>query len=61
VGTPYDRLQSLQLEVREKLDALEPELPPLPEGETEDEPDDEDWLFDSRRNYLEQLRHYKER
>src|SRR5215208_4830222 len=57
---PLDgRLETLQLEVREKLEALEPELPPIPGGETEEEPEDEEWLFDSRRDYLEQLAYYK--
>jgi hypothetical protein len=36
-------------------------LPPIPEGELEDEPEDEGWLFDSRREYLEQLDYYKGR
>jgi hypothetical protein len=54
-----ERLESIQQAVREKLEALEPDLPPLPEGEPEAPPKDEDWLFDSRRDYLEQLRHYK--
>jgi hypothetical protein len=31
---------------REKLAALEPDLPSLPEGAPEDDPDDEGWLFD---------------
>src|SRR5215208_569220 len=58
---PLDgRLETLQLEVREKLEALEPDLPPIPEGETEEEPEDEGWLFDSSREYLEQLDYYKE-
>jgi hypothetical protein len=60
--SPLDeRLEELQQAVREKLAALEPDLPDLPEGETEDDPDDEGWLFDSRRDYLEQLGYYKNR
>jgi vacuolar-type H+-ATPase subunit I/STV1 len=54
-----ERLESLQRTAREKLEALEPDLPEIPEGETEGEPDDEGWLFDSRRDYLEQLRAYR--
>ena len=54
-----ERLQTLQQAVTEKLDALEPNLPPLPESEAT--PEDVGWLFDSRRDYLEQLRHYKQR
>jgi hypothetical protein len=56
-----ERLETLQHAVTEKLAALEPDLPPLPEGVPEEEPDDEDWLFDSRRDYLEQLENYKGR
>jgi hypothetical protein len=54
-----ERLETLQQAVREKLEDLEPDLPSLPEGEAS--PEDEGWLFDSRRNYLEQLDHYKDR
>ncbi len=54
---PYENLKELQRAVREKLAALEPELPLLPEPETD--PDDEEWLFDSRRDYREQLHYYK--
>jgi hypothetical protein len=54
-----ERLETLQQEVTEKLEALEPNLPPLPVSEAT--PEDEEWLFDSRRDYLEQLGHYKER
>ena len=61
MGTPYDRLKVLQQAVREKLEALEPELPPIPEGELDEEPEDEGWLFDSSREYLEQLDYYKNR
>jgi hypothetical protein len=59
VSSPYEDLKALQHAIAEKLDALELDLPPLPEPEAT--PDDEDWLFDSRRAYLEQLRHYKNR
>lgn len=45
--------------IEEKLLDLEPGLPPLPEPEAN--PSDEGWLFDSRRDYLEQLRYYKRR
>jgi hypothetical protein len=47
------------LAIQDALEDLEPDLPPLPEPEAN--PDDEGWLFDSRRDYLEQLRHYKSR
>jgi hypothetical protein len=59
---PLDRrVENLQRAAREKLDALELELPPLPEGETEGEPNDEDWLYDSSRDYPEQQRIVRER
>jgi hypothetical protein len=59
---PLDaRLATLQQAVREKMEDLDPDLPPVPEGETAEEPDDENWLFDGRRSYLEQLPYYKER
>jgi hypothetical protein len=45
--------------IREKLAALKPDLPPLPESEVN--PKDEGWLFDSCRGYREQLRHHKDR
>jgi hypothetical protein len=56
-----DRLETLQQAVREKLEALEPDLPPLLEGELEEEPEDYGWLFDSRRDYREQLVYYNDR
>jgi hypothetical protein len=55
-ASPYDDLKRLQQTFKEKLEALDPELPPLPEPQVG--PDDEGWLFDSRRDYLEQLEHY---
>ena len=59
--TPYEALKTLQQEATKKLEALEPDLPPLPEGDLEAAPEDEGWLFDSRRDYPEQLDSYKER
>ncbi len=52
-----ERLETLQHAIEEKLLDLDPDLPPLPEPEAN--PSDEGWLFDSRRDYLDQLRHYK--
>jgi hypothetical protein len=52
-----ERLEVLQRAIEEKLEDLEPELPPLPEPEAH--PDDGGWLYDSRRDYLEQLEFYK--
>ena len=56
-----ERLETHQQEATKKLEALEPDLPPLPEGDLEAAPEDEGRLFDSRRDYLKQLGHYKER
>ncbi len=57
---PLDaRLETLQQAIEEKLADVAPDLPPLPEPEAS--PDDVGWLFDSRRDYMEQLRHYKDR
>ena len=67
--TPYEETKALldrlnegvQQATRRRLEGLEDavELPQV-EGE---EPEDaaEDWLFDSRREYLEQLDYYKDR
>lgn len=56
---PYrDRLDSLRQAIQNELDELEPEIPGMPEPETSDEQDG--WLFDSGREYMEQLEHYKE-
>ncbi len=59
MSSPYEHLKTLQQAIEEKLAALEPDLPPLPEAEAL--PDDEGWLFDIRRDYMEQLGHYKAR
>jgi len=53
------RLEDVRLAIQDALGDLDPDLPPLPEPEAE--PDDERWLFDSRRDYLDQLEHYKNR
>jgi hypothetical protein len=53
------RLGDVRLAIQDALGDLDPDLPPLPEPDAE--PDDEGWLFDSRRDYLEQLEHYKRR
>jgi hypothetical protein len=47
----------------EKLQALKGtlQLPEMPEGETEDAPEDEGWLYDSGRDAVEQLRIFKAR
>jgi len=57
---PYRKeLEMLQLAVQNAVDQLDIELPPLPEPETV--PEDQDWLFDSRRDYFAQLAAYRAR
>lgn len=58
-NTPYEKLKALQHAIREKLVALKLDLPPLLEPEAN--PKNEGWLFDSRRDYREQLSHSKDR
>jgi hypothetical protein len=54
------RLESVRHAVQVEVDLLRVGLPPRPESEIE-LPDETDWLFDSRRDYLEQLAVYKRR
>jgi hypothetical protein len=63
MSTPYKRLLATQQAMSEKLQALRGtlQLPEMPEGETEDAPEDESWLYDSSRDAREQLRIFKER
>lgn len=57
---PYAaRLESLRLAVEDAVNSAAVSVPPLPEPEKPAEP--EDWLFDSRRSYEEQLLRYKAR
>ena len=57
---PYRKeLEMLRLAVQNAVDQLDIELPPLPEPETV--PEDQDWLFDSRRDYFAQLAAYRAR
>lgn len=44
--------------VQIELSIFEPDLPPMPEPETP--PESDGWLFDSSRDYLDQLRVYKD-
>jgi hypothetical protein len=44
--------------IEEGVTNLDPDLPALPEADPAG-PDGEGWLFDSRRDYTEQLLHYK--
>ncbi|MCL6559569.1 MAG: hypothetical protein K6U74_12375, partial [Firmicutes bacterium] len=57
---PYgERLKSLRLAVEDAVNSAAVPVPPLPEPETP--PEQDDWLFDSRRSYEEQLARYKAR
>ena len=45
--------------MRDNLYDLQPDLPDLPEPERAADVHDEGWLFDTRRDYLEQLYYFK--
>jgi hypothetical protein len=55
---PYLFIKELQQAIEESVTALEPPLPDPPQPVTTD-PGDDGWLFDSSREYMEQLKHYK--
>jgi hypothetical protein len=55
-----EQLEELRLAVARRAESLEIALPDRPEPDT-DPTDENDWLFDSERNYFEQLDHYKAR
>lgn len=57
LGPSKGDLESLRKHVEEELERIEVALPLLPEPETS--PDHEGWLFDSRRDYFDQLDYYK--
>ncbi len=55
---PYDEeVESLWYDIQDAADEITPNLPGLPEPEIEE--DDLAWLFDSHRDYFEQLETYK--
>jgi hypothetical protein len=54
-----ERLRAVEDSVRDKLYDLEPDLPELPEPSRAPDGADEGWLFDARRDYLEQLDYFK--
>lgn len=56
-----ERLNNLKARVREKAEVFEPELPERPEPEIEGDDPDTTWLFDSSRDYMDQLEIYKAR
>jgi hypothetical protein len=50
--------ETIAADVRDKLHTFGPDLPPRAESDLEP-PDESDWLFDSRRDYLDQLAAYR--
>ena len=54
-----ERLRAAEDSMRDKLYDLQPDLPDLPEPERAADVHDEGWLFDARRDYLEQLYYFK--
>jgi hypothetical protein len=54
-----ERLSEVEASMSDKLNYLDPELPDLPEADHAPEGVDEEWLFDARRDYLEQLACFK--
>jgi hypothetical protein len=54
-----ERLEEVDSAIQAKLDELEPDLPDLPEAVHAPDGEDEGWLFDARRDYLEQLAFFK--
>ena len=54
-----ERLRAAEDTMRDKLYDLQPDLPDLPESERAADGDEEGWLFDARRDYLEQLAYFK--
>ncbi len=56
---PYqERLDSLRRGIQADLGVFDPDLPPMPEPETP--PERDGWLFDSGRDYMDQLHAYKD-
>jgi hypothetical protein len=51
-------LNEVRHAIEESVTALEPPLPDPPQPVATD-PDDDGWLFDSSREYMDQLKHYK--
>jgi hypothetical protein len=52
------RLEALRRAVQIELAIFDPDLPPMPEPETP--PESDGWLFDASRDYLDQIRSYKD-
>jgi hypothetical protein len=58
LGDLPTRLEETRHAIEEKASSLEVDLPERPESEMDDE-DDDSYLFDARRDYLDQLKRYK--
>jgi hypothetical protein len=54
-----ERMEPVRRAIQLRMDTVDPYLPDLPEGYAA--PDDDGWLFDSRRDYMAQLDAYKRR
>ena len=54
-----ERLREAERSITDKLYDLKPDLPDLPEAVHAPDGEDEGWLFDARRDYLEQLAYFK--
>jgi len=54
-----ERLEDVEASIQDNLSLFDPDLPGLPDPERAPEGADESWLFDARRDYLEQLLYFK--
>jgi hypothetical protein len=54
-----ERLREAERSITDKLYDLKPDLPDVPEAVHAPDGEDEGWLFDARRDYLEQLAYFK--
>ncbi len=61
LGSTVRRHQDLRQRIQDKLDEVDDTLPEYPEGEFRDPFEDEHYLFDATRPYLDQMRHYRRR
>jgi hypothetical protein len=55
------RSEEIRAEIDARLENLDPDLPDYPEGVVEEEEDEDFYLFDSARDYFEQMGHYRRR
>lgn len=57
----YRRREELRQHIQEEIDDLDADLPEYPEGEVTEPFEDEHYLYDASRTYLEQMRYYRQR